>query len=251
MKKLVLLLVLGLVVSAQAGILVPNGDFETFLKPGTAITGVLSPAGNAWTQGVGPDCPIDVVGMTYQFADETSGTLADIPGWVGYDREGWIALGGTYDRDQTTGNLQGSVANQTSYSGLNCYIANGAGWSNAAGGLIVTDAPLARPAAGPYKASMMFKNPVGAGATPVVLDLLVDGVVVTPDASVDPVMSDQWQEMTRTYSTLPAGDITIVVGVGRNAEGNQSAMDDVSFVPEPATITLFGLGCLALLRRRR
>jgi len=61
-------------------ITVPNCDFETIYKPdSTVITADLSSPG--WTQGVGHDCPIDV--GQYNFPDETSGTLADITGWLG------------------------------------------------------------------------------------------------------------------------------------------------------------------------
>ena len=72
-------------------ITVPNGDFELIFKPGTAITGNVSDGG--WSQGVGPDCPID--GGGYVFSDRTIGADSDIPGWVGYDRGGWVAGGGT------------------------------------------------------------------------------------------------------------------------------------------------------------
>ncbi len=55
----------------------PNGDFETIYKPGsTTITATLT----GWTQGVGPDCPID--SGQYDFSDQTTGSVADIPGWV-------------------------------------------------------------------------------------------------------------------------------------------------------------------------
>ena len=51
---------------------VPNSGFELIYKPGqTTITGVVSTGG--WTQGVGPDCPID--NGTYNFSDGTSGAL--------------------------------------------------------------------------------------------------------------------------------------------------------------------------------
>ena len=48
---------------------VPNGDFETLYKPGTNTLGVVSTGG--WTQGVGPDCPID--SGTYEFDDAITG----------------------------------------------------------------------------------------------------------------------------------------------------------------------------------
>jgi hypothetical protein len=213
-------------------ITLPNSGFETIYKPdSTVITGVLSPSGSSWTQGVGPDCPID--SGQYNFSDQTTGTLADIPGWLGYDKAGWIAWGGTYGRDQATGNLQGSVSttggNHTP-GGLNCYLANGGGWGNAAGGLIVSNASLGNIASvATYTLSMYAKG----DATPVVLKLLANGTELTPTSSVSPTLSGDWQEFSRTYD---AGDITsyvgqamtIVCGIGRNASGNQTQMDDVS-----------------------
>jgi hypothetical protein len=234
MKKgyFTLLLVLALVVSAQA-VVVPNGDFELIRKPGsTTITGILLPSGGSWTQGVGPDCPID--NGEYEFSDVTTGTLADISGWVGYDRAGWIELGGSYGRDETTGNLQGSVANQFNHTegGTNCYLANGADWGNPSGGLIVSSAPLDIADRSKVYVLSIFAKGVTAETpeSPLVLKLLVNGVERTPDLSSDPVMTIEWQEYTRTYETLPAGDITIVLGFGRNATGAQMHLDDVTLV---------------------
>jgi hypothetical protein len=217
-----------LAVPAATGI-VPNGDFELMYKPGTAITGVVSDGG--WTQGVGPDCPID--DGQYVFSDETTGTVADISGWVGYDKDGWIALGGTYGRDETTGSLQGSVARQGNHTpdGLHCYLANGGGWGNAAGGLIVSDAPLGNVEDGIYTLSMVARG----SATPVVLDLLAGGIALTPSSSVAPDLTGDWQEFSRTYGSASlvghiGQPLTIVLGVGRNAAGNQTQFDDVTLL---------------------
>ncbi len=211
-------------------ITVPNGDFELIYKPGsTTITAQLSPAGGSWTQGVGPNCPID--SGEYAFSDQTTGTQADIPGWLGYDRQGWIDWGGTYGRDQTTGNLQGSVANQTNHTsgGSNCYLANGGGWGNPAGGLIVSDASLGNILSDCTYTLSMYRN---GDATPVVLSLLANGAVLTPTSSVDP-NSAGWQQYSRTYEaedlTSYVGQaMTIVLGLGRDASGAQSQFDDVS-----------------------
>jgi len=236
---------------------VPNGSFEELYKPGTAIPGLVSPGG--WTQGVGPDCPID--SGVYEFSDNSTGPVADIPGWVGADRDGWIALGGTYGRDQTTGNLQGSVARQAAApDGVQYYLSNGGQWGNPAGGLIVSDAPLATVEAGATYTLSMLAN---GSATPIVLELLAGGVEVTPTSLVDPVLSGEWQEFSRTYDPASlAGfvgqDLTILLGVGRDAAGTQSHFDSVQLtvlradiIPEPATLSLLGLGALLALRRRR
>jgi len=215
---------------------VPNSDFELIYKPGqTTITGVVS--GGGWTQGVGPDCPIDA--GVYEFADITTGDTADIPGWLGYDRQGWIDWGGTYGRDQTTGNLQGSLANVSNHTpgGVNCYLSNGSGWGNPTGGLIVSDASLGNILnSSTYTLSMYAKG----GAVPLVLDLLAGGVVVTPTSSVSPEAPEDWAKFSRTYDvaslTSYVGQaMTIVLGVGRNASGTQSQFDDVSLSYELVT----------------
>jgi hypothetical protein len=207
-------------------ITVPNGDFETLYKPGTAITGVVAVGG--WSMGVGPDCPIDG-GTGYEFTDGTTGANADIAGWVGYDMDGWVAEGGTYDRDITNGNFQGNIS---LVDGNQMFGANGGGWGNPAGGLITSAASLGTVVGGTYTLSMTARAPDGA-ATPVVLDLLADGVVLTPTSSVDPVLTGEWQEVSRTYDAASlAGvlgqDLTIVLGVARGSTGGQTHFDDVS-----------------------
>jgi hypothetical protein len=232
-------LILGIAVCNESRadpIPVSNADFETLYKPGTAIEGHVSPGG--WSQGVGPDCPIDDGG--HEFDDGTSGDVADIPGWIGADRDGWIANGGTYDRDETTGNLQGSVNSQYNFTdgGVQSYLANGGDWGNPAGGLIVSDAPLAVIESNlTYTVSMMANG----AAAPVTLDLLADGVALTPSSSVDPVLSAEWQEYSRTYDLASlAGsvgkDVTIQLGVGREASGTQSHFDDASLSSTSSTL---------------
>ncbi|NQU21909.1 MAG: hypothetical protein HQ567_11555, partial [Candidatus Nealsonbacteria bacterium] len=269
MNKLTLVATLGLAAALILGgalsnqsraveIPVPNGDFETLYLPGsTTITGVVAPGG--WSQGVGPDCPID--SGTYEFSDFTTGDTADIPGWVGFDRPGWINIGdvgyngGTYGRrdwedigviddpaddDKTIpdplhpdrfGNLQGSVGRQgASPDGDQYYLSNGGGWGNPAGGLIVSDVPLANVEAGnTYELSMIANG----SATPVVLELLADGEPVAPTYSVHPDVSGPWQEFYRAYdattlSSLLGKSLTIRLGVGRGASGAQSHFDTVS-----------------------
>ncbi|GAI91316.1 unnamed protein product, partial [marine sediment metagenome] len=80
----------------------------------------------------------------------------------------------------------------------------------------------------------MFAN---GGANPVVLELLADGVILTPTSSVDPNLSGDWQEFSRTYDSASlvgflGEPLTIVLGVGRplpdGATGTQTRFDDVT-----------------------
>jgi len=223
--------------------LVPNGDFETIYKPGsTTITGVLSEA--AWTQGVGINCPIDSGSGTYNFSDTTSGTVADIPGWVGYDKDGWLAFGGTYGRDPNFPDRQGSTSNQANHTdgeeAANCYLTNGGGWGNPAGGLIISKNSVATVAADTAYVISMFAKGVEGNEAPLVLDLLANGVKITPDHSGNPVLlTDLWREYTRTYNadtmSAHAGkSLKIVVGLGRplpdGSVGAQLQLDDVAIV---------------------
>ncbi|MHC4165555.1 MAG: discoidin domain-containing protein [Planctomycetota bacterium] len=212
-------------------ITVPNGDFEEIYKPGSdTITADLS---DGWTQGLGPDTPMDSGVATY--SDGTTGDAVDIPGWIGADPQGWIDGGGTYDRDTSFPNRQGSVARQSDTpDGLYYYLSNGGGWGNAAGGLIVSDASLGNVEDGTYTLSMLANG----GATPVVLELLADGVALTPSSSVDLALSGEWQEFSRTYDAVSLGghlgeSLTIRLGVGRGASGGQSHFDAVSLSHVP------------------
>jgi len=277
---LAMALILGAALSNESRanpIPVPNGDFETLYKPGTAITGVVSAGG--WSQGVGLDCPID--NGTYEFSDSTTGDVADIPGWVGYDRPGWWDNGGTYGRvdyypgdpgppeilpdanipdplhPDRFGNLQGSVSSQANHTpgGSMAFLGNGGGWGNPAGALTVSADSLGTVDEGlVYTLSMMANG----GAAPTVLELLADGVALTPSSSVDPVLTNDWQEFSRTYDAASlaghAGEsLTILFGHGRPATGTQSRYDDITLdaIPEPASLSLLALGSLIAIRRGR
>jgi hypothetical protein len=218
-------------------ITVPNGDFEQIYQPGSdSITADL---GDGWTQGLGPDAPMDSGTATY--SDGSTGAAVDIPGWIGADTQGWIDNGGSYDRDTSFPNRQGSVAAQiVTPDGLYYYLSNGGGWGNPAGGLIVSDAALGTVEDGTYALSMLATGPDGA-ATPVVLELLADGVALTPSASVDPVLNGDWQKVSRTYDAASLDghlgeSLTIRLGIDRGAGGGQSCLDAVSlsYAPGPA-----------------
>jgi len=68
-----------------------------------------------------------------------------------------------------------------------------------------------------------------------VLNLLAGGIALTPTSSVDPELTGDWQEFSRTYDSASlvghiGQPLTIVLGVGRDATGNQTRFDDVTLL---------------------
>jgi hypothetical protein len=110
------------------------------------------------------------------------------------------------------------------------YLANGGAWANPAGGLIVSAAFLGTVEKDvTYTLSMLAKGT----AEPVVLELLAGGTVLTPLSSVHPDLTGDFQEYSRTYHpddlvTFLGQPLTICLGVGRDATGQQSHFDNVS-----------------------
>jgi hypothetical protein len=203
---------------------IPNGDFDTIYKPGqTTITATIS----GETSGVGPATPIR---GTYNFSDNTSGTLADVPDWIGYDRDGWIRYGGTGPWGTQNWNLQGFLGAGGKKEGGNAFSCNGGSWSCREGGLIVSAAPIGKVQG---NATYVLVGYAAGSATPIVLSLLADGVAVTPTAAIDPQLTGGWQKFSRTYAPADLAKhvgkkITIVCGLGRDAKGEQTSIDDLS-----------------------
>jgi len=119
-------------------------------------------------------------------------------------------------------------------------LTNGGGWGNPAGGLIVSKNPVATVAADTAYVISMFAKGVDGTEAPLVLDLLANGVRITPDSSGNPaLLTDLWREYTRTYdadtmSTHVGQELKIVVGLGRplpdGSVGGQLQLDDVAIV---------------------
>lgn len=176
------------------------------------------------------------------YDDGSTGNTLDCPGWV-------IATETSNAADLFTGGYD--LTDGT--SALNAF----GGWGS--GNTMVSAAPLTLPdsASGAYVLSAMV---AGSGG-PAVLDLLVNGVALTPDSQVDPTYKgnngpqdpEDWEVMSRTYLSIPSGDVTVLVGIPEDADrfGARQMFDNITLVPEPATILLLGLGGLALIRRKR
>ncbi len=199
---------------------VPNGSFEEVYKPGSTV--IIADLGLNWTRGVGANTPIDHDTVTY--SDGTTGASVDVPGWnntPGYPP--------SYDWPVGCGSIAGETP---AADGFYYYAVNGGDWGNPQGGTIVSDAPVAKVQSGlTYTLSVLVSGPSGPAA-PVVLELLADGVPLTPSSSVDPQVSGDWQEFSRTYDAASLDghlgeSLTIRLGIGGGASGAQTLFDAV------------------------
>ncbi len=207
---------------------VPNWSFEMVYKPGSTTITADTLAG--WTNGIGPDTPMQS-GQTANYSDGTSGTLVDILGWINTP-----GIKTSYDWPQGSG----TVTRQRGHApdGDYYFSTNGADWANPQGGAVESDAPLTTvtTAGGDlsYTVSMLYNGPV----SPVLVELLADGVPLTPSSSVDPPAPHAWNVVSRTYDADSlAGhlgeSLRIRVGWGPDATGTQSHLDMVTLSYTP------------------
>jgi hypothetical protein len=207
---------------------VPNGSFEMIYKPGS--TTITADPLNGWTNGIGPDTPMQS-GQIAAYSDGTTGTLVDIPGWINTP-----GIETSYDWLQGSGVV--TRINAQAPDGDYFFSANGSNWGNPQGGAVDSDAPLTTVTTVggdlSYTVSMLYNGPV----SPVLIELLADGVPLLPSSSVDPPAPHAWDVVSRTYDAASlAGhlgeSLTIRVGWGPEATGTQSHLDMVTLSYTP------------------
>ena len=214
---------------------VPNGDFQTIHKPGEPANTATVPDGCYWSI---PNFTIKgPPGSVATYLDGTTGDEVETPGWV-------IGAGSKDNADCMDGGGWGGPDGLGDIAAMSF-----ASWGGPT--YIETAAPLSL-AADSYTLSADVYHSGG----PVVLELIdAGGTVVAPDAESTPAMAaETWVEFTRSYNSIPAGDYKVLVGTrddtGGGWTGNRASIDNVTLIPEPATMLLLGLGGL-LIRRKK
>ena len=139
-----------------------------------------------------------------------------------FDMPGWNALAGNTD----------FVAND-GVEGV-AFRAFGT-WASATGTTAETKETLGTASSGTrYTISAMLRGP----ATPVIMDLLADGQVVSPSAEATPIAPGDWTEISRTYepnalSAYVGKSMSIVIGTPPGVtSGNLTRFDNVAIAAE-------------------
>lgn len=236
-------LFLPLAVPAHAA-LVLGGDF-TPNKPGSTTvtatyTGYVQWPASASATPVAPNTPIDVSNGTATYSDSTTGSAVDLRGWTKPQGGADLVNNGIGDS-----------------SALNLF----ASWGGPIRPIVETTGNLGNvPSIGTITITTMVGGPSdGPKSGSFLFDLYAGSTLVTPTTVVDQTLplDEGFQMISRTYDSA-----ALAAFIGQptkirlaipdsNTIGSRIIFDNVTFVPEPSTALLGGLGLLALLRRRR
>ena len=198
-----------------------GGDFQLY-KSGTdpkySVTAELDDPGpfTSYAQGVGDGVPIAGSGVV-NFSDATSGSTADLPGWV--------SVNGS-NPDTGRNGVGGS-------SGLNIF----AGWGSQQ--RVETDTPVGVLEAGKsYTITAMVDGPSGGPVDgSLAFHLMANGEQLTPTSVVDVALpgGSGFQMISRVYDAAANSDyigenLTIIIGVeDDNTLSNRMIWDEVTF----------------------
>ena len=211
------------VVSA-GDVFVTNGNFQMY-KPGTAYTVTAAFAdGSSYAKGVGNG--IVLTGGTVNYADGSTGTTVDLPGWTPL---------------QSSNDLQANGVDGS--TGMNFFAAWGGD------GRIQSASALGTIQNGSsYTISAMVGGPDdGPIQGPLAFHLLANGAQLTPTSSVNPALPNggRFQQISRTYQGAAlvghiGANLTIVLGVeNANNAGNRVIFDNVAITSATTQIAGF------------
>ncbi|MFA5205761.1 MAG: PEP-CTERM sorting domain-containing protein [Lentisphaeria bacterium] len=231
------------ITAAQAGpITLPlvNADFNTVYKPGsTTVTATQLSGFYGYTNQMTSGASVTSSPATAQYSDGTSGTAVDIPGWVstgiatGIQQEGAAAQFHAYSNgpDYSPGSTGGSLTQTLS------------GITAQPNDIFTLSADLSGPATGcPTTYRFYFAGTEIIAMNP---------VTWTPAM---PTLFTQQYQFTGTVPTT--GDLMVVVNFSAVRDQwygtTQTQIDNVVLsVPEPAALSLLGLGALGCFGRGR